>query len=157
MPINYQAGTTLPAKSNYWQKRYLFNRESNMKLRHFALALPLLATGLSVDAAPRLGGFKQQSSTTQYVSTLNNHTLKNIRYPSRAQRRKWEGNVVLKITIDSSGQVQDIKVLEESSYSSLNREALRSVERANPYPAIPTSMGVDNYSFTVPIRFKLNG
>ncbi|WP_288130959.1 energy transducer TonB [Microbulbifer sp.] len=157
LPIIIQAGTDLPATPNYWQKGYSHNREPEMKLRYFALALPLLAAGMSVDAAPRLSGVKQQSTVEQYASILNNHTMKNIRYPARAERKRREGNVILRITIDKSGQVKDIEVVEESNYSSLNREALRSVERSNPYPAIPANLGIDSYSFTIPIRFKLNG
>ncbi|WP_299595917.1 energy transducer TonB [uncultured Microbulbifer sp.] len=128
-----------------------------MKALHFALALPLLAASLSVDAAPRLAGVKQESGVDTYSSTLNHHTLKNLRYPRRAQQRGWEGEVVLKVLVNKSGEVQDIQVLEESSYSSLNREALRSVERANPYPQIPANLGVDNFTFTVPIRFSIGG
>lgn len=128
-----------------------------MKFLRIALALPLLAAGLSVDAAPRLNGVKQASGVDQYSDTLNRHTLKNIRYPSRAQQRGWEGEVLLKVLVNKGGEVQEIQVLEESSYSSLNREALRSVERANPYPQIPANLGVDTFSFTVPIRFSLGG
>jgi len=128
-----------------------------MKFLRIALALPLLAAGLSVDAAPRLNGVKQASGVDQYSDTLNRHTLKNIRYPSRAQQRGWEGEVLLKVLVNKGGEVQEIEVLEESSYSSLNREALRSVERANPYPQIPANLGVETFSFTVPIRFSLGG
>lgn len=128
-----------------------------MKALHFALALPLLAAGLSVDAAPRVSGVKQQSVSDQYESTIIRHTLKNIRYPRRAQAKSQQGEVHLRVNINKSGEVQDIKVLQESSFSSLNREALRSVERANPYPAIPTALGAENYSVTVPIVFKLEG
>ncbi|MFV8781588.1 energy transducer TonB [Microbulbifer sp. SA54] len=128
-----------------------------MKALHFALALPLLAASLSVDAAPRLTGVKQQGVSDQYEIILTKHTIKNIRYPKRAQVKGWEGDVLLQISINQHGEVQDIQVVEESSYSSLNREALRSVERANPYPAIPASLGTDKYSFTVPISFKLAG
>ncbi|WP_226663069.1 energy transducer TonB [Microbulbifer aggregans] len=126
-----------------------------MKALHFALALPLLAASLSVDATSRVSGVKQQSASDQYESTIIRHTLKNIRYPRRAQTKGQQGEVHLRVNINKSGEVQDIKVLEESSFSSLNREALRSVERANPYPVIPAALGTDNFSVTVPIVFKL--
>ncbi|WP_226663066.1 energy transducer TonB [Microbulbifer aggregans] len=128
-----------------------------MKALYLALALPLLAASLPADAAPRLNGVKQQGASDQYETMLTRHTLQNIRYPRRAQQKGWEGEVLLRISINQSGEVQDIQVVEESSYSSLNREALRSVERANPYPPIPKALGSDSYSFTVPINFKLAG
>lgn len=128
-----------------------------MKIKHFALALPLLAAAISVDAMPRLNGVKQQNVSQQYETALTRHTLKNISYPRRAQEKGWEGEVLLKISINKSGEVQDIQVVKESNYSSLNREALRSVERANPYPAIPAELGAESYDFTVPINFKMSG
>lgn len=114
----------------------------------FALALSLSALALCAQAAPDALG--------QYASTLKSHTLKNIEYPRRALARNWEGEVLLKITIDSEGQVQDIQVVEESSHSSLNREALRSVERSNPYPPIPAALGISSYEFTMPVTFRLS-
>lgn len=127
----------------------------------FAIALPLFAAALCAQAAPILNGRigAQQSANSaleQYSSKLKRHTLENIKYPRRALERNWEGEVQLKITIDSQGQVQDIKVLKESRYSNLNREALRSVERANPYPPIPAALGVSSYEFTVPISFRMS-
>ncbi|QIL89912.1 TonB family protein [Microbulbifer sp. SH-1] len=128
-----------------------------MKIKHFALALPLLAAAISVDAMPRLNGVKQQNVSQKYETDLTRHTLKNISYPRRAQEKGWEGEVLLKISINKKGEVQEIQVVKESNYSSLNREALRSVERANPYPAIPDELGTDTYFFTVPINFKMSG
>ncbi|MFV8781587.1 energy transducer TonB [Microbulbifer sp. SA54] len=128
-----------------------------MKALHLALALPLIAASLSIDAAPRVTGVKQQSAADHYEATITRHTLKNIRYPRRARAEGWEGEVRLRISLNKNGEVKDIQVVEESSYSSLNREALRSVERSNPYPAIPSALGADDYSVTVPIYFKLEG
>ncbi|WP_323846751.1 energy transducer TonB [Microbulbifer magnicolonia] len=120
-----------------------------MKLFNFLLALALSTAALNAGAA--------SDSLDRYMSDLKRHTAKYIDYPRRAQERKWEGVVQLRVTIDAKGQVQDIQVLEESRYSSLNREALRSIERANPYPAIPAELGLQTYEFIMPINFSLSG
>ena len=118
-----------------------------MKPIKFAIALSLFAAALCAQAAT--------DALSSYATTLKRHTFEHIRYPKRAQDRGWEGEVELRITIDAKGHVQDIQVVKESSYSNLNREALRSIERANPYPSIPAGLGINSYEFTVPITFRL--
>ncbi|MBN8432457.1 TonB family protein [Microbulbifer salipaludis] len=90
-----------------------------------------------------------------YHSMLLRHTFKHIRYPKRAQERGQEGSVRLNVTIDNRGNVKSVNTLQESRYSSLNREALEAVERAGPYPATPSQLKLDEYKFSVPITFRL--
>lgn len=120
-----------------------------MKLLNLFVGLALSIAASSATSA--------SDTAERYVAELKRHTAQHVRYPRRAQERKWEGIVQLQVTIDAQGQVQDIQVLQESNYSSLNRAALRSVESANPYPAIPEELGIDSYEFIVPINFKLSG
>ncbi|MCX2780096.1 energy transducer TonB [Microbulbifer thermotolerans] len=120
-----------------------------MKLLKLMFALAVFAAGSNTASA--------NDALDQYATQLKKHTAQHVRYPRRAQERKWEGVVQLQVTIDAKGQVQNIQVLKESNYSSLNRAALRSVESANPYPAIPAELGLDSYEFVVPINFKLSG
>lgn len=103
------------------------------------------APALTVDAL-----LEQQ----KYLSELLRWTYKNIRYPDRAVDRKMEGSVRLRVTIDQSGQVLAATTLESSPHELLNREALKAVERANPFPAMPDSMAGE-FSFSLPISFRL--
>ncbi|MCA0901569.1 TonB family protein [Microbulbifer agarilyticus] len=90
-----------------------------------------------------------------YHSMLLRHTFKHIRYPKRAQDRGQEGSVRLNVTIDNKGNVTSVATVQESRYSSLNREALEAVERAGPYPATPAQLKMEEYRFSVPITFRL--
>lgn len=117
-----------------------------MKLFNLFLALALSAASLHAAG----------DALDDYRDTLQRHTVQHIKYPRRALQRNREGLVQLRVTIDAKGQVQDIQVVEECDYSSLNREALRSIERANPYPPIPAALGLDTYAFTMPINFRLS-
>ncbi|GAB2521031.1 TonB family protein [Microbulbifer agarilyticus] len=90
-----------------------------------------------------------------YHSMLLRHTFKHIRYPKRAQDRGQEGSVRLNVVIDSRGNVTNVTTVQESRYSSLNREALEAVERAGPYPATPAQLKMEEYRFSVPITFRL--
>ncbi|MBB3062322.1 TonB family protein [Microbulbifer rhizosphaerae] len=90
-----------------------------------------------------------------YHSMLLRHTFKNTRYPQRAQQRGQEGSVRLNVVIDAQGQVKDIQTVQESRYSSLNREAREAIERSSPYPKAPAQLTQSEYRFTVPITFRL--
>lgn len=90
----------------------------------------------------------------KYLSALLRWTYKNIRYPDRAVDRKMEGSVRLRVTIDQSGQVLSTSTLESSPHELLNREALKAVERANPFPTMPATMSGE-FSFSLPITFRL--
>ncbi|WP_444945720.1 TonB family protein [Microbulbifer sp. VTAC004] len=90
-----------------------------------------------------------------FHSTLLRHTFSHIRYPKRAQERGQEGSVRLHVVIDSAGDIQEIQTVQDSRYSILNREARAAVERAAPYPSVPTQLGSEGFSFSLPITFNL--
>lgn len=90
-----------------------------------------------------------------YHSMLLRHTFKHTRYPKRAQERGQEGSVRLNVIIDADGQVKDIRALQDSRYSSLNREAREAIQRSSPYPSAPPQLLQKEYRFTVPITFRL--
>jgi len=90
-----------------------------------------------------------------YISDVMRKTLQNMRYPRRAQERAQEGSIRLAVTVSRDGKLQDVKIVEESRYSLLNKEALDSVERANPFPALPEGIAGESFAFGIPITFRL--
>ncbi|MFA0811226.1 TonB family protein [Microbulbifer epialgicus] len=90
-----------------------------------------------------------------FHSSLLRHTFSHIRYPKRAQERGQEGSVRLNVVINSSGEVQEIQTVQDSRYGTLNREARAAVERAAPYPPVPSQLGSEGFSFSLPITFNL--
>ncbi|WP_444903857.1 TonB family protein [Microbulbifer sp. CnH-101-E] len=90
-----------------------------------------------------------------YTSNLLRHTYRHIRYPKRAQERGQEGSVRLNVVINTRGEVEEIQAVQESRFGTLNREARAAVERAAPYPAVPSQLGEETFSFSLPITFNL--
>ncbi len=90
-----------------------------------------------------------------YVQNLRKHISDFQRYPKRALEKGWEGTVRLSITLDREGELIDAVVLDESRFSLLDREAMRSAERASPYPDIPSAIPGDNFSFSLPIQYVM--
>lgn len=90
-----------------------------------------------------------------YFSKLLRWTYKNIRYPKRALQRGQEGSVRIAVVIDRNGKVLETQTLEESSHSLLNAEALKAVERSDPFPPMPADVLGEKFEFTLPITFAI--
>ena len=76
--------------------------------------------------------------------------VNNLRYPAIARRQGWKGQVQVRFTILPSGQVDNIQMLTSSGYSLLDREALKAIEVAAPFP-VPAAVA----SITLPVTFEL--
>ena len=97
----------------------------------------------------------QSDELTQYRELLKRHTTPHIKYPLRSQAKLEQGVVGIKVTIDRAGQVLDASINNSSSYSRLDRAALVSVKRANPFPTLPKSISGDQLEFVLPLAFRL--
>lgn len=76
-------------------------------------------------------------------------------YPPRARQAGHEGKVILRVTINSSGQTESIEVKTSSNYSSLDEAAKEAVRRVRFRPY--TSGGVAMRAMAdIPFEFKLN-
>lgn len=91
-----------------------------------------------------------------YIAKLKRWSGKYMRYPSRSLSLEQEGTVRLSVTIDREGKVQDIQVIDESEHSALTRAAKKGAKRASPFPPIPEKMKGDDFSFSLPVVFRLN-
>ncbi|MBU3070965.1 TonB family protein [Aestuariicella sp. G3-2] len=90
-----------------------------------------------------------------YHSQLLKWTYQHIRYPQRAASRGQEGSVRIAVVIDRQGEVQSVSEVESSKYETLNREALRAVERSKPFPPMPDDIQGSEFAFSLPIQFRL--
>lgn len=115
------------------------------------------AVGLD-EVTPRTDGLDQkaqlQKALTQYHGRLRALINQRISYPKQAVMRNLEGLVVLRVDVTPDGQLAQVEAVQ-SAERLLDREALRAVRRAAPFP--PTAgLGIDKQqSFLIPIVFKL--
>ena len=75
------------------------------------------------------------------------------RYPLLAQRKGWEGTVIIDIRIAGDGRVQEAQIEKSSGYTILDDAALGAVRNWRIAP----NGRVDevNFKFRVPVIFKL--
>ena len=75
-------------------------------------------------------------------------------YPRSARRRGQQGSVVLEVRVLKDGTVGDLRILETSGHTALDKAALRSVRNWLFEPGIQGDQKIDMW-VRVPIRFKI--
>lgn len=76
-------------------------------------------------------------------------------YPSLAQRRGWEGTVLLRVHVLASGKPGDIQIQKSSGRRQLDDAALTAVKRWSFLPAKQGDVAQDGW-VSVPIDFKIH-
>jgi protein TonB len=96
----------------------------------------------------------QQKIIESYGALLTKHISAFKKYPRIAQRRVWEGDILLEITLNKNSNILNIKVINESKYEVLNKEAVAMIERAQPLPKA-NNIKSETFKVFVPVAFKL--
>jgi protein TonB len=76
-------------------------------------------------------------------------------YPARALKRKIEGYVVMKFSIDEQGKPMDISVVEGNPSGVFDREATRALVRWKYQPMMVNGTPTVREGQTVKLEFKL--
>ena len=96
----------------------------------------------------------QQKVIESYGALLTRHISAFKKYPRIAQRRIWEGDILLELTLNNNSKILNIKVINESKYEVLNKEAVAMIERAQPLPKA-NNIKSETFKVFVPVAFKL--
>lgn len=90
------------------------------------------------------------------ASASDPHFFHNVppAYPAEAQRRGWQGTVLLRLSIDESGRVAEARVERSSGFELLDDTALQAVRHWRAQPAVRRGRAVSTTAFQ-PIVFRL--
>jgi len=75
-------------------------------------------------------------------------------YSDDALEHEWEGRVVMVVTIQPDGRIDDVDVVESSGNHSLDREAGNLIARVSPLE-LNRSLDAARVKLRVPISFGL--
>lgn len=81
---------------------------------------------------------------------LNNH----FNYPKIAQRRNWQGQVLLAFRLSNDGTIKDIKINHSSGYNVLDQAAIVSLKKIGQLPQA-SSWLVDGMEIQIPVIYQL--
>lgn len=90
-----------------------------------------------------------------YLSQLIREVYSNIRYPDRAVRRNYEGDVRMRLIIERDGALANMQMLQGARHDMLNEEAERAVLAATPFAPIPAELRGERIEVELPIHFRL--
>ena len=108
-------------------------------------------TGGVSDISPELLGKIKEGFESQVWDQID----KTKYYPRMAQKREFEGQPVVALTLGDQGELLEFSIENPSPFKLLDRAALDAVKSAGPYPPIPKLLNMKSIRLTLPISFKL--
>ena len=115
-----------------------------------------LASLTSFPSARGVPNIEDTGALKNYIGQIRRSVLGAKRYPEAARRAGRQGTLKVQFTILKDGQVGNVRLLTETPYPNLNREALAAVKRAAPCAGIPDSIIQQSLKIVLPFRFELN-
>lgn len=111
----------------------------------------------SPDAAPPAPQAPAQSANAGggpagWQTRLMAHLERLKRYPPGSRQRREEGVVLVRFSIDGSGNVLSVDLQRSSGFSELDDAVLALIRRASPVPAPPPDAP---HSISAPVRFYM--
>jgi len=86
-----------------------------------------------------------------YLGKLRTHLERTKVNP----RTQLIGTAVVRLTVKSDGELLANRIVKSSGSKVLDNAALASIEKAAPFPAIPTDVGRDTIEVSVPFKFSV--
>jgi len=76
-------------------------------------------------------------------------------YPSKSKERGEAGACLIRMSFNRDGSVKDVELLESSGFPRLDREAIASVYKGEPYGKLPEAYKKDELSILAFFRYSL--
>jgi len=115
-----------------------------------------LASLTSFPSARGVPNIEDTGALKNYIGQIRRSVLGAKRYPEASRRAGRQGTLKVQFTILKDGQVGNVRLLTETPYPNLNREAMAAVKRAAPFAGIPDSIIQQSLNVVLPFRFELN-
>lgn len=100
-------------------------------------------------------GSPPSEAALRFREVLLQHIARYRRYPAVARAQRLEGTVQIMFRLRRDGTIGDAWVVSSSGVAILDTEAISTLRRAEPLPAIPTEMPGD-LRIALPIAFSLH-
>jgi protein TonB len=88
---------------------------------------------------------------TRLLELLAEH----LHYPPLAQRRGWEGVVLMQLRMEANGDISRLQVLESSGYPLLDRAATRGLQQVERLPQAVAWLRGEPFELVLPVHYRL--
>lgn len=113
---------------------------------------PDVAIGES-DIESSLRGRAPSNETERYLAEIRDQIARQQAYPAPSRAFREEGTVKIRLTLNRSGSVVKIELMEASLYKRLNDAAMKAATRAAPFRSFPEEVSFETWKVTLPVRF----
>ncbi|HCE2678584.1 TPA: energy transducer TonB [Vibrio parahaemolyticus] len=112
-----------------------------------ALGLNTALDGIAINAPNLKGTMGNQQALPLYKVEP--------RYPSKALKRKVEGYVIMRFTIDTTGRPKDIEVIDAEPKRMFEKEAISALKKWKYQPKVENGVSIEQFGQTAKVEFKL--
>lgn len=117
------------------------------------------ASGAESGSGPRRrqrgGGGEGRNALQAYFAEVSKRINANKEYPDALKKKKVDGTVTVRISIDATGQLISAEIQQSSGSSQLDQAALAAIAKASPFPQFPDPIDRPQLSIAVPIEYAL--
>lgn len=107
------------------------------------------------DAATGNAGASSEAQRAEARKAIVAELARHFSYPRLAQRRGWEGTVVLTVRILPDGRLDEIRIKRSSGRTLLDRSARRALAHVQRLPAFADRVGEDGLALEIPVTYRL--
>ena len=92
---------------------------------------------------------------SQVAAILETEFSKHFYYPKVAQRRQWQGQVLVGFIIMSDGHIENVRVNKSSGYRVLDNAAIDAVEKIDGKNELTLALAGNSIEQILPVTYKL--
>lgn len=94
--------------------------------------------------------------TANYQALVRSGIEKNRHYPRRDRRQRNQGISVVEFTIAQDGSINGIHITSSSGHPSLDRATIQAVKGIDGNFPIPSKLGRQSWTFSIPVVYRLH-
>ena len=129
-------------------------QESSIKIKKTTSTSETIATLLQEKPASTATDKQQAESKARVISIIYKELSQHFIYPKLAQKRNWQGKVLLSLHVTSSGKINNVQLNSSSGYSILDQAAINSLVKVGNLPQISSWLPYD-IDLKLPVIYQL--
>lgn len=98
----------------------------------------------------------QELKYVSYLSKIKKKIEPRWHYPERAQEIGLQGKLSLYFTIDHTGHLNKLELLNSSGHVLLDNEALKAVREAAPYHPLPDRLNISRLNIMATFEYRIS-
>jgi len=97
---------------------------------------------------------QQAKSKARIISIIYKELSQHFIYPKLAQKRNWQGKVMLSLRVTANGKINNVRIKNSSGYSVLDQAAINSLIKVGYLPQVSSWLPYD-IDLKLPVLYQL--